>query len=284
MTKGHMNDTPKSGDNFGKALVEKFPDPRPAPLMESDVIMKRLQYLWWGHNKVQSLDKKNNTLMRQKVDALDLFRGKKRWDPARLWSGDYMDVKDNPFREKFHETVTRLFQEGGDTHINFADAVIKVNRHGNSQTQVLVVTDHNIYKYKPKNYKMIKSGAPISAVEGVHFYSGNSTFMVIEMGGTYRDYVLDLGTNGCERFSELATILYEMRLDQGKKIPVTFTSSIKYNNSRTEKEPGHNITLTFENHPPKEKPKEGQASKYVGPKKDQAVVYCNLYEEPFFLH
>jgi len=228
-----------------------------------------MQHLWWGHNKIKSLVKDENDLMRDKVVALDIFRGKKPWDFARRFTGDYNDVKTNKTQDKYKQCIQVLFQSGGDNHISFSDAVIKVNRKGKSQVQVVVVTNKNIYKYEVGKYKMIKAGSPLTAVKAVHFSPhGADTFVVVEMESPHRDYVLDMGTTGAEHYSELAMVLSKALLEQRRTLPVTFGESIAFNNSRSAKEPGSTITLKFEKHP---KPTPG--CKFVGPKGNTATVF-----------
>jgi hypothetical protein len=254
-------------DNFGHDL--KLPEHKPAPLQSAAVVFKRIHQVWWGHNKIKSLGKDENDLMRDKVYALDIFRGKKKWEFDRHFTGDYNDVKTNKHQDKYKECIRVLFQDGGDSHISFSDAVIKVNRKGKSQVQVVVVTNKNIYKYEVGKYKMIKAGSPLTAVKAVHFSPHpTDTFCVVEMEAPHRDYVLDLGTNGCERYSELAMVLHKELVEQRKTLPVTFGESITFNNSRSVKEPGHDITLKFEKHP---KPTPG--CKFVGPKGNTATVF-----------
>jgi len=253
-------------ENFGHDI--KLPAFNPAPLDKTAVVFKKLQHLWWGHNKIHSLSKDDNELMRDKVIALDIFRGKKHWDCSRLFSGDYNDVKTNKVQDKYKQCIQVLFQDGGDNHISFSDAVIKVNRKGKSQVQVVVITNKNIYKYEQGKYKMIKEGSPLTAVKAVHFSPLSDTFAVVEMEAPHRDYVLDLGTNGDERYSELAMVLHKALLEQRRSLPVTFSEAITFNNSRSAKDPGLNITLKFEKHP---KPTPG--CKFVGPKGNTASVF-----------
>lgn len=71
--------------------------------------------------------------------------------------------------------------------------------------------------------------------------------MVIHANYPYRDLVLDLGTNGIERYSELVVVLFDQvkRLTD-QEIPVKFEDSIVYNNSRNLKSKGVDCTLTFQ--------------------------------------
>jgi len=114
-----------------------------------------------------------------------------------------------------------------------------------------------------------------TAVRAVRLTNLQDTFMVIEMDPPYRDMVLDLGTNGCERYSELTAILYQRRKELGRVIDVTFAKNIKYNNSRLRDNPGVDILLNFEPHP---KPTPG--CKFKGPNKSVAVVYYDPTYDP----
>lgn len=72
--------------------------------------------------------------------------------------------------------MSNLFATYGDTEVLFADYVtlfdfsskfltveqlVKVNKAGKSQKRGIVVTEKNIYKHDPKNYKVKKFGTPI---------------------------------------------------------------------------------------------------------------------------
>jgi len=181
-----------------------------------------------------------------------------------------LDNKANVARGEYKAAVQVLFQKGGDSHIDFADSIIKVNRHGDSQLQSIVVTDRNVYKYNPKSFKMIKVGTPVNAITGIHLSNAKDTFIVVECKPPFRDFVLDVGTNNCERFSELATVLFKRRLDAGVRIKVDFGASINFNNARKEGAPGQDVALTFAPHP---KPPAKPGNKFTGPSKGAAIVY-----------
>jgi len=117
---------------------------------------------------------------------------------------------------------------------------------------------------------MIKTGTPISSITAIHFSPCKDTFIVVHCTPPYRDFVLDVGTHGVERFSELATVLYSLRLGQGQRVQVQFSENIVFNNSRKEGAPGQEITLKFATHP---KPPAKPGNKFVGPKNNAAVVY-----------
>jgi len=154
-----------------------------------------------------------------------------------------MDVPTNKGFANYKDAIQHLFSAGGDSRIFFSDDVIKVNRKGVSQHQVVVVTDRHIYKYTPGKFKMIKHGTPLDHVEAIHLSTLPDTFIVIQMKSPHRDMVLDLGTTGQERYSELTTILKQ---HVNHEVPVHFGNSFKFNNSRTDSSEGVVYTLTFQ--------------------------------------
>jgi len=210
--------------------------------MQPPKLFAKLYKFYWGSKKIGALSKEEKKEVRQKIVTYVIFHGKKPWDPSRQFAADYMNVA-GAAGVSYKQAVQALFSHGGDSVIHFADDVIKVNRKGQSQHQVVVVTDKHIYKYTPGKFKMIKSGEGIDLVESIHFSPNKDTFLVIHMKPPARDMVLDLGTNGCERFSELATILVEQ---VNHPVPVTFTASTSFNNSRTPSSQGSAFTLTYE--------------------------------------
>merc|ERR1719253_150324 len=173
--------------------------------------------------------------MRQKILALELFKGKKPWDCARGYSGDYLDSADNKQQKQYRMSIQQLFSKGGDTDIAFADNVMKINRKGKSQLRTLIVTNANIYKYDPQKYTQKKDAVPLASVQGVFCSPGSDTFVVIKMADPIRDMVVDVGVAQKERVSELvSTLVTAVRRLTGESIPVQFSEQIEFNNDRAE--------------------------------------------------
>jgi len=219
--------------------------PTNAQLAQVVPAFTKMARLYWGKMKIATLSLEGREYMRQKIVSLDLFRGHKPWDPSRAFTSDYMDVDSNPHKKEFETAVHMMFQKFGDREINFADVCVKVNRKGKSQEQAILVTDQNIYKYHALKYKIIKHGSPLQDVKGIVLSPNHDSFMVIQFEHA-RDMVLDLGTHGCERYSELTTVLVQLLAALGKRIPVQFQSSFVYNNSREGGKKGTDMTLTFQ--------------------------------------
>jgi len=230
-----------------------FPPARTAMLKAGHPLLMKMHRQYWGNQKLKILTPEQRAFIKQKIQAMALFSGKKPWDPARHYDADYMDVDTNPNKSRFEDAVHEMFQKFGDTAIYFADDVIKVNRHGKSQHQVVIVTDKNVYKYTPGKYKIIKSGVSLNLIKGIHLSPLHDSFIIIEFQSPARDMILNLGTNGCERYSELATVVYDLVTNLTQKpLPVSFAKQITYNNGRDAKNPGKDIVLTFGDGDPKE--------------------------------
>merc|ERR1712166_927069 len=118
-----------------------------------------------------------------------------------------MDVPTNPTRGKFHDMVVVLMQQENPSHIVFADEHIHITRKFKAQRQVVVVTSKKLYRYVTGKYKKIKEGVPLDAIKSIVLSLYEDTYMVIKMEMPHRDLLLDMGTNGKERYSELITCL-----------------------------------------------------------------------------
>ena len=107
-------------------------------------------------------------------------------------------------------------KETGDAQILFADEVMKISRKGKGERRAIVVTEKNMYKHNPKDYKLKnfdgtdKFGIPLADITGIRFVTNlnviprsmspqKDTFVVVHTRGGLRDLVLDLGLSGIER-------------------------------------------------------------------------------------
>jgi hypothetical protein len=97
-------------------------------------VLKRVYTIWRAKKMVKSLNKEQQAEMRQKVHALDIFKGKKPWEYvffnirrfilnscARRHEADYLEMDSNPLKDKYLAGVQNLFQTYGETHIIFSD-------------------------------------------------------------------------------------------------------------------------------------------------------------------
>eukprot|EP00300_Choanocystis_sp_HF-7_P019518 c20364_g1_i2.p1 GENE.c20364_g1_i2~~c20364_g1_i2.p1 ORF type:complete len:876 (+),score=210.16 c20364_g1_i2:3-2630(+) len=259
----------KSDPNFGKYTEWPTTSHWFAPLME---LARRLWLPWWGRSKVLTLNEQQQVLMRQKIAAMDIFRGRKPWACARSFVADYLNVPTYPLQAEYKAAIAELFGAGGDSRILFADEVTKINPKLKAQRRVFVVTEANMYKYDPVKLVMKKDAMPLARVHSIRVSRGKDTFVVIRMNAPARDVIIDLGLAGVERVSEMVTVLADAVLTKtGNAVPIAFEDSISFNNSReadannpdVTKKPGHDETVSFA--PDNATPKwpEGHISMFV---------------------
>jgi len=212
-----------------------------------NVKLKQMYTRFRAVKMVKSLNTEQQEEMRQKISALDIFRGKKHWECARKFMADYLEMDTNPLKEKYLVGMQKLFTVYGETTVLFSDYAIKVNRHGKGQRRAITVTDKTIYKQDPDNYKVKKGELPISEITDINMHSGKDTFVVIRGKAPWRDIVLDLGISGPEKYSEFVTVICDQyKVLTRATIPVSFVTNIKYNNAREPKSAGIESTVTWQ--------------------------------------
>jgi len=115
-----------------------------------------------------------------------------------------------------------------------------------SQEQVIIVTEKNIYKYDAKSLKIIKFRIPLSQCTQIFKSPYKDSFVILQFKGGFRDMVLNFGHHGEDRYSEFMIAVRNV-VDELTHtwIPVSFPTSLTFNNSRTEKAPGQDMRLTW---------------------------------------
>jgi len=222
----------------------------PRTLADGERLVKNLWRTWRSRNIITKLSPDEQGEMRQKVLTRDLFSGKKQWDVPRRYEADYLEKPSNPHQKTYCEVSKELFAKFNDTNILFADYVDKINPNGKSQRRGLVVTEKNIYKHNPVNYKVKKIAIPISTVTGISLSPYSDNFVIIGVLYPARDIVISI-----EKYAEFVTVLYQAYENlMSAKTPLVFVDRIPYNNSREGKDPGQDNTLTFQRVGPKDKP------------------------------
>jgi myosin-1 len=124
-----------------------------------------------------------------------------------------------------------LFKQFGDSQILFADEVTKMNRSGGADTRVVIVTEANIYKCDPKNYKVkkydgsVKGGVPVGEISAVSLSPLPDNFVVVHTKEGMRDIVVGVGAPGVDKLSEFVTILAGLyKSITHNPLPVTFAA------------------------------------------------------------
>ncbi|KYR02066.1 myosin IE [Tieghemostelium lacteum] len=215
----------------------------PSIIDRAIVLIHKIHNTWRAEKMIKALGAEAPA-MRQKVLAYDIFYQKKPWNYRRVFNADYLELPSNPNQQKYIAAMQNLFQTYGDQEVLFADYVIKVNPKGTPQKRGIVVTNENIYKHDPKNYKVKKWGTPLADIQSISLSPNKDTFMVIHCKAPSRDFVLDLGINGYEAVSEMtAVIVQQVQKLTSVRLTVQFTNSITYNNARPK---GADTVLTFQ--------------------------------------
>jgi myosin-1 len=149
---------------YGMTL--EWPKP-PKVLEQGAVLLKKVHLNWRARKLVLSLTDLQQAEMRSKVLAYTIFRGNKPWDCSRRYEADYLQMDSNPYKSKYIQAIQHLFATYGDTHVHFAEYASKANSKNKIQKRGVVVTDRNIYKHDPKNYKIKKYETPISQLKDI---------------------------------------------------------------------------------------------------------------------
>jgi myosin-1 len=235
----------KNDKDWGKNF--RWPE-HPAILDNGVTLLHKVHANWRAKMMITSLTPQQQAHMRQKVLAYTIFKGNKPWAYSRPFEAEYLGLDSNPHKENYIAGMQILFNSYGDAEVHFADYVMKVNKVGKAQKRGIVVTEKNIYKHDPKNYKVKKFGTPLINVQSISVSRQKDSFCVVHCKVPYRDFVLDLGIDGTpEKYSEFVTVLVqEIRKLTGNTVDVQFNDRIQYNNSRNEKKPGLDCALTFE--------------------------------------
>ncbi|PRP88238.1 myosin IE [Planoprotostelium fungivorum] len=229
---------------YGKNI--QWPEP-PRVLKNGSILVKKIWANWRARKMVLALTAEQQAEMRQKVLAYTIFSGKKPWDCSRRYQADYLESDKNPNSKKYIEAMAKLFATYEDTSVNFAEYGNKFNSKNKPDFRGIVVTDKNIYKHDPKNYKIKKYETPIVQVTDICLSPFEDTFVIVHAVEPHRDLCFDLGIQGEEKASEfVVAVVQEHKKLTGKTLPIHFKDSITYNAGRTPKGKGVDYTLKFE--------------------------------------
>eukprot|EP00030_Apusomonadida_sp_AF-17_P005954 a676848_41.p1 GENE.a676848_41~~a676848_41.p1 ORF type:complete len:1040 (+),score=538.78 a676848_41:39-3122(+) len=220
----------KRDRNFGKYFAWPSVWPRH---VEAFTPFRSIWLSWWAFMMVSSLSKDEQTLMRQKIIAMDIFSRRKPWQCARRFEGDYLNLPTNPQQGVFVMAVQQLFQTYGDREVLYSDNVWKINPSLKAQLRAIIVTNQNIYKYDPVKLTIKKSAIPIASIVEILCSPERDTAVVVRMKAPERDIVLDVGRQREEHVSEFVTVLCTtFAALTGSMPPVRFERNLTFNNSR----------------------------------------------------
>jgi len=219
---------------FGHADVNnKFlladPWPQVPPILqESIVLLQKVQKRAWAWSLISSIPKKDHPALRQKLLAFDIFYKQKPWSPDHPWQAVYLEQPSNPHLASYKKAMEVHFTRHGDARVNFCEMMNKINRDHKVDFRAIVVTDMNIYKHKPKSFK-VKKPIPISEITDVVVSPGVDCWVVIHTTGKQQDLLLELPAGGPEKVSEFVTVLYEVFQNNTKnKLEIKFATNTTF--------------------------------------------------------
>jgi len=234
----------------GVASEARLGSDTPWPQNVSFLYAPALRYLrimyehWRAKRMVQRLGTTAEAEVRAKVRALDVFLGKKPWDPAfPLLSGrnNYVDL-DTPQRGGLLNANLPTFMLPDPT-VLFALDANKVNSKSKVDPRVIIVTATQLVRVNGKKLKLAKyPPVPLAKLTEIHMSRAADQVVVLKFEAPLRDLVLDLGVataaQAADRLQHFVMFLLSHCKESGWGEPdVVFADRIDYNNSRTDQKP-----------------------------------------------
>lgn len=249
--------------DWGKSV--KWP-PHPSVLERADVLLHKIWKCWRAEQMVRSLGAEQSTV-RQKALALEIFRGNKPWICPRKFESNYLEKPNNPLHLKCGEAFRKIFKDYGDTNVLYADYIYKLNDKGKTEKRGVLITNLHMFKLHPKTFKVRRKEIPLVSVVSISVSPYKDGVIVFHIKQPERDLVLDLGMCGYEGVSEAVTVVVEQILKvTGLRIPVDFSTNITFNNSRPSKK---DYVMTFQ----QDQTPPGQSSIHKGKNNNYIVSY-----------
>jgi len=210
----------------------------PTTLQQAEILVKKVHKTWKAKNVVLALSPEDQNVLRQKTVAFDIFSGKKPWDFARKYEGDYLGNPSNPTYQKYYDVSQSTYSKYGDSQIQFSDYVSKINTKEKAQQRGFVVTEKNLYKHDPKNYKVHNKPIPLAVVTGLTLSPLSDGYVIIHVQRPEKDIVVE-----CDKYAELVTVIFTsiQRLTDNN-VEIKFQDRVNYFH-------GKEFTLQFQKGP-----------------------------------
>jgi myosin-1 len=226
--------------DYGKSV--RWP-PHPPVLDRGAGLVHKIHNTWRAEQMVKSLGPEEST-MRQKALALEIFRGNKPWNCSRRFESNYLEKPTNPLHQKCNEAFRKIFTSYGDTNVLYADYIFKLNDKGRTEKRGVLITNLHMFKLHPKTFKVRRKAIPLVTIVSVSVSPFKDGVVIFHIKPPERDLVLDLSLCGYEGVSEIVTVVVERVLKlTGNRLPVAFSQNINFNNTRPSKK---DLTITFQ--------------------------------------
>jgi len=210
-----------------KGLDIPWPAP-PQVLIKAQDMLEAIQKRWWAQSVINSISPPSLGAVKQKCLAYDIFHDKKYWQPSRPWKAAYLEDPSNHSLAAYKKAMELHISQHGDQSVKFCDYIDKLNSSSKLDHRGIVVTDINIYKHNPKNFKVrLEKAIPIANLKDVVLSPGYDQWLIIHTNSDNNsDICLDLKPSAAmevEKVSELVTVLCEAyQARTGKTLPVLF--------------------------------------------------------------
>jgi len=195
-------------------------------LLKPKLCLKKFKKKGWAWTKISKIKQDELPHFRTKLLAYDMFNGVKPWCPQRNWVHLYLEKEGNPNRAAYQKAMTSMIAKGGDTAIHFCDYITKTNSSYKQEQRGIVVTNMNIYKHDPKNFKVANKPIPIAEIINISCFTGRDQWVIVHTSDKQQDLLFDLSHSSKfeeERCSEFVTVLCEQyKILTGHNLPVNF--------------------------------------------------------------
>eukprot|EP00002_Diphylleia_rotans_P028382 TRINITY_DN572_c0_g1_i3.p1 TRINITY_DN572_c0_g1~~TRINITY_DN572_c0_g1_i3.p1 ORF type:complete len:926 (+),score=142.37 TRINITY_DN572_c0_g1_i3:909-3686(+) len=212
-----------------------------------DTLCKRVYKKYWVRRMVGDLSSQQQVFIRRKIAASDIFKGKKSWDLPRQFQGNYLSLPSNPHREVFEAFTSKLPQS--DKQIHFSCNMNKYSSTSSLNPRSIILTSTHLFLLTQKTYKHKKDPYPLPAIKSLSLSPYKDRFLVVHFTPPMRDLLLEFDVQGApdqdEKLSEFVTLFCETYEKlTGARLPVNFSTEIRYNNRRPNPDCLINFTQT----------------------------------------
>eukprot|EP00002_Diphylleia_rotans_P028381 TRINITY_DN572_c0_g1_i2.p1 TRINITY_DN572_c0_g1~~TRINITY_DN572_c0_g1_i2.p1 ORF type:complete len:551 (+),score=92.42 TRINITY_DN572_c0_g1_i2:1951-3603(+) len=231
-------------NKFGRTVA--WPRPH-AAFAKAHQLLQKIFNRNWTRLLLKDLSADQKAEMMIKIDAYSIFHGKKSWMPARQFQGNYLSLPSNPHREVFEAFTSKLPQS--DKQIHFSCNMNKYSSTSSLNPRSIILTSTHLFLLTQKTYKHKKDPYPLPAIKSLSLSPYKDRFLVVHFTPPMRDLLLEFDVQGApdqdEKLSEFVTLFCETYEKlTGARLPVNFSTEIRYNNRRPNPDCLINFTQT----------------------------------------
>ena len=185
---GRLYRDAKRANQWGRGMAARWGEFR-APVVVDLRPFYRMEETWRYRLLLDSI-KGREGVYREKVVALDSFRGRKPWEPGALWGDhNYLASELNPTHAEFKEAFGQM--PSGDKRVYFSDLVDKMNPNGKMVERAIMLTEKGFYRMTPGKYKPDKHNE-LSDIKRISLSKQGDNVVVLHHESS-RDSVINFG-------------------------------------------------------------------------------------------